>query len=169
MREAAFPSRAGLPSFGLPRSSLPRSSLPRAGVCGAARFHEIWRFATVGIVTFGINFAAFSLLFGLMHAHYRVAVSLAFAVTVVCHFFLNKTFTFDARAHKVRSSAPRYGALLALNYGIAMAASWLTVEVAGASPYLAVVASTAGTSLSSFLSMKYFVFRPLAAEPLAGR
>jgi putative flippase GtrA len=112
---------------------------------GARHFYELCRFAIVGIVTFGINFLAFSLFFSVMHGGYQVAISLAYLVTVCCHFTLNKIFTFAATAQKLRSNLPRYVAMLGLNYAIAMTASWLTVEVVGASPYWAVVTSTAGT------------------------
>jgi putative flippase GtrA len=135
------------------------------GYC-TRHFDELCRFGMVGIVTFGINFLAFSLFFGLMHAGYQVAISLAYLVTVCCHFFLNKIFTFGATAQKLRRNLPRYVAMLGLNYMIAIAASWLTVEVVGASPYWAVVTSTAGTALSSFFVMKYIVFgAPAVTSP----
>ena len=38
---------------------------------GVRHFYELCRFAIVGIVTFGINFLAFSLFFGVMHAATR--------------------------------------------------------------------------------------------------
>jgi putative flippase GtrA len=122
-------------------------------------FGELCRFGLVGIVTFGVNFLSFSVFFGLLRLDYRVAVSLAYVLTVCFHFLLNKTFTFGAMEQKLRHNAPRYVLMLALNYVITIVASWLTVEVVGASPYLGVVASTAGTALSSFFVMKYFVFR----------
>jgi putative flippase GtrA len=128
-------------------------------------FGELCRFGLVGIVTFGLNFLSFSVFFGLLHLDYRVAASLAYVVTVCCHFLLNKTFTFGAAEQKLRHNAPRYALMLGLNYAITIVASWLTVEVVGASPYFGVVASTAGTALSSFFVMKYFVFRESTAAP----
>ena len=121
-------------------------------------FGELCRFGLVGIVTFGINFLSFSLFFGLLHLDYRVAVSLAYVVTVCCHFLFNKTFTFGATKQRLRHNVPRYVLMLGLNYVITIVASWLTVEVVGASPYFGVVAATAGTAFSSFFVMKYLVF-----------
>jgi putative flippase GtrA len=123
-----------------------------------AHFGELCRFGVVGVVTFGINFLLFSLFFGLLHADYRVAVSLAYVITVCCHFTLNKVFTFDATSDRLRQSAFRYGLLLGLNYTIALSTTWLTVAAIGASPYFGVIAATAGTATSSFFVMKYFVF-----------
>jgi putative flippase GtrA len=130
-------------------------------------FGQLCRFGLVGIATFGVNFLAFSVFFGLLHLDYRVAVSLAYLLTVCCHFLLNKRFTFGATEQKLRDNAPRYVLMLGLNYVITIVAAWLTVEVVGASPYFGVVASTAGTALSSFFVMKYFVFRDSAAAPRA--
>ena len=69
-----------------------------------AHFGELCRFGVVGIVTFGINFFAFSLFFGLLHTDYRVAVSLAYVITICCHFPLNKFFTFDAASDRLSGS-----------------------------------------------------------------
>jgi putative flippase GtrA len=126
-------------------------------------FGELCRFGLVGIATFGVNFLSFSVFFGLLHLDYRVAISLAYVFTVCCHFLLNKTFTFGATEQRLRHNAPRYVLMLGFNYVITITASWLTVEVLGASPYFGVVASTAGTALSSYFVMKYFVFRESTA------
>jgi putative flippase GtrA len=128
-------------------------------------FGELCRFGLVGIATFGVNFLAFSVFFGLLYLDYRVAVSLAYVLTVCCHFLLNKRFTFGATEQKLRHNAPRYVLMLGLNYVITIVACWLTVEIVGASPYFGVVASTAGTALSSFFVMKYFVFGESTTAP----
>ena len=125
---------------------------------GITHFAELCRFGIVGVVTFVINFLTFSLVFGRLHWDYRVAVSLAYVITVCCHFLLNKSFTFNATSYRLRRSAPRYGLMLGLNYLITVIAAWITVDVAGLSPYLGVVAATMGTATSSFIVMKYFVF-----------
>lgn len=130
---------------------------------GQRNFPEIWRFVVVGTVAFAIYSLSFSLLYETLHAHYRLALSLAYALTVCCHFFLHKLFTFDARANRIRTSAPRYGMLLAVNYLLTLALSGIVVDLCGGSPYLALFVTTGGTSLSSFLSMKYFVFRSAPA------
>ena len=137
--------------------------LPRVLEYCRAHSGEIWRFAIVGIVTFAINFLSFSFFFGVLHADYRIAVSIAYGITVACHFALNKRFTVAAGSQNLGRNAPRYGLMLGLNYVIAIFASWLTVEVVGVSPYYGIIASVAGTSLSSFFVMRYFVFNAPAA------
>jgi putative flippase GtrA len=121
-------------------------------------FGELCRFGAVGIATFGINFLSFFLIFGMLHADYRVAVSLAFVITIFCHFMLNKFFTFEAGSAGLGRSAFRYGLMLGLNYAIVMSITWITVAVVGASAYFGVIAATGVTAITGFFAMKYFVF-----------
>jgi len=119
---------------------------------------QLAKFVIVGFVTFAINFISFHVCYGLLSLDYRVAVSLAYLVTVICHFLLHRFFTFSAGEQYLIHNAGKYLLMLALNYGIAMAVVWLAVEVVGVSPYIGVIASTAATASVSFFVMKYFVF-----------
>lgn len=120
---------------------------------------QIVRFGMVGIATFLLNLLLFRILFGFLGFDYRIAVSIAYAVTVCCHFLLNRYFTFNAEQHEFGMHVGRYGVMLAANYGITLAVMWTFVEIFRVSPYLGVIASTAATASSSFFMMKHFVFR----------
>ena len=120
---------------------------------------QLTKFAIVGLVTFGIYISSFHLFYGLFSLDYKIAVSLAYLVTVICHFLLHRVFTFSAGEQYLMHNAGKYLLMLALNYAIAMTVVWLVVEVVGVSPYIGVVASTAATASASFFIMKYFVFR----------
>ena len=56
---------------------------------------QLMKFVVVGIVTFLINFLFFHLFYGLFHWDYRIAVSLAYVITVISHFLLHRIFTFS--------------------------------------------------------------------------
>ena len=120
---------------------------------------QIVRFVLVGVATFSINFLTFHLCFGLLGWDYRFAVTFAYVVTVCCHFFLNRTFTFAAGEQRLFKNAGRYCAMLFVNYLATLSITTATVEVFGLSPYFGVIASTAATASLSFFIMKYFVFR----------
>jgi putative flippase GtrA len=136
----------------------------KVGAYVASGWSEIWKFGMVGIATFGINFGAFSIFYGVLQHQYAIAASLAYAVTVVCHFLLNRFFTFGAGGQALSHNAPRYGLMLLLNYLITLLAQWFTVEVLRLSPYLGVVVATIGTAVTSFFLMKHFVFRQRLAD-----
>lgn len=119
---------------------------------------QLAKFVFVGVLTFGINFSMFHLFYGVGEIDYRISVSLAYVITVVCHFSLHRFFTFEAAGQELVHNVGKYLAMLGLNYGITITTAWFVVEVLGLSPYLGVVASTAATACTSFLVMKYFVF-----------
>ena len=120
---------------------------------------QLAKFLTVGLITFGINFFSFHFFFGVMGWDYRIAVSLAYVITVTSHFWLNRFFTFSASEQRILHNVGKYLLLLPLNYGVTLAVVGLVVEVAGLSPYLGVITSTLATSSVSFLILKHFVFK----------
>lgn len=120
---------------------------------------QLTKFIIVGLVTFGINFFCFYVFYGLIHLHYKVAVSFAYVVTVISHFLLHRGFTFGAGEQRLTRNAGKYLLMLGLNYVLTLTVVWTVVEIVGASPYLGVIGATAATASSSFFVMKYFVFR----------
>ncbi len=119
---------------------------------------QLAKFAFVGVVTFCINFSCFHVLYRFAALDYKVAVSLAYAFTVIAHFLLNRIFTFQVAEVAMVRHTWRYLAMLALNYALSLAVVWIAVEIVKTSPYFGVVASTAATAGVSFFVMKYFVF-----------
>lgn len=119
---------------------------------------QLAKFIFVGLLTFGVNFLMFHVFYGLVQLDYRVSVSLAYVITVICHFLLHRFFTFDAAEQQLAHNVGRYLAMLGLNYALTIATAWFVVEVLGLSPYWVVIASTAVTACTSFFVMKYFVF-----------
>jgi len=129
----------------------------------AAHRTQLAKFVVVGIVTFGINFLFFHLFYGLFHWDYRIAVSLAYVITVISHFLLHRIFTFSAAEQQMVHNAGKYLLMVAVNYGITLTVVGLVVEVVGWSPYIGVIASTAATASTSFFVMKHFVFESKGA------
>jgi len=120
---------------------------------------QLAKFLTVGLITFGINFFSFHIFFGIAGWDYRIAVSLAYVITVTSHFCLNRFFTFSASEQPIFHNVGKYLLLLPLNYGVTLAVVGVVVELAGLSPYLGVIASTLATSSVSFFVLKHFVFK----------
>jgi putative flippase GtrA len=124
---------------------------------------QLAKFVIVGFATFGINFLLFHLFYRVLFQwDYRIAVSMAYVITVMCHFSLHRIFTFRAAGQQIAHNAGKYLLMLAVNYGITLTVVWLAVEVARWSPYIAVIVSTAATASMSFFLMKYVVFNSKA-------
>lgn len=118
---------------------------------------QIVRFVVVGGLTFALYFLLFRVLYGTIGFGYKAAISLAYIVTVCCHFLLHRSFTFGV-SRRMSIHLGRYGAMLVLNYLTTLAVMWTVVELLRISPYWGPLASTGVTAASSFFVMKHFVF-----------
>jgi len=124
---------------------------------------EIVRFVVVGISIFLINFLTFAFVHYKIGLDYPAAATAGYGVGIICHFTLNKLFTFEAGTQVLAQNLPRYALMLAFNYGITLVAFWLTVRIIAAPAHFGVVVASASTAFSSFFVMKYFVFQPASA------
>lgn len=119
---------------------------------------QLIKFIIVGLTTSGIYFACFHLFFAVIQFDYRIASSIAYAITICSHFLLHRKFTFVAVEQNLAMNGWKYLSMLALNYAIMLAVMWFSVSILGCSPYLGLIFSTAITAGISFFMMKYFVF-----------
>lgn len=120
---------------------------------------QLTKFVVFGFLTFGINIFCFHLFYGsIFKLNYKVAVTIAYIVTVCSHFVLNRTFTYKAVGQKITSHVWRYVIMLVSNYLLTLLVVWFVVNIVKSSPYLGLVASTGVGAMVSFFVMKYFVF-----------
>lgn len=121
-------------------------------------------FAAVGILSAIINLASFSFFWTFLHIHYKLAVSFAYILSVLFHFFANKYFTFKQRHSRVLAQISRYLTVTALNYLITLCVVYLAVETFHLSPYLAIIAAIGVTVNTGFILSHFWIFR----TPLKG-
>jgi len=119
---------------------------------------QLAKFVFVGLLTFGVYICCFHFLYRVARLDYKLAVSLAYVMTVASHFLLHRFFTFGAADQAFVHHTWRYLLMLGLNYVVSLGVVWIAVEVAKISPYFGVVASTGVTAGISFFMMKHFVF-----------
>ncbi len=119
---------------------------------------QLVKFVCIGFGTFGVSFSCFQLFYKPFHLDYRIAISLAYALSVIFHFSLHRIFTFGATGQQMAGNAGKYVLMLLFNYVLTLIAAWFVVEVLKISPSFIVVGSTALTASTSFFIMKYFVF-----------
>ncbi len=127
---------------------------------------QLTKFVAVGLISFCVYFSFFHLCYGVARIDYKLAASLAYIITVISHFLLHRAFTFGARAQKMVHGIWKYLLMLAFNYLTMLTVMWIFVDIIEGSPYLAVIVSTAFTSLFNFFVMKYFVFHLRDSDPL---
>lgn len=119
---------------------------------------QLTKFVIVGVVTFVLNFMLVWLFYGRAGLDYRIAVTCAYFLTVVAHFMLNRSFTYNHVSGGAILATTKYVMMLLINYLITVSVAAITVELFGLTPYYGIVFSTFFTAFSSFLLMKHFVF-----------
>ncbi len=119
---------------------------------------QLTKFIITGLITFVIYFLCFHFLYGLLHLGYRIAASIAYFITVVSHFMLNRLFTFKANQQLIAHNLWKYILMLGLNYINMLFIMWLVVAVTKNSPYIGIIASTGTGAIMNFFVMKHFVF-----------
>ena len=119
------------------------------------------RFVAVGLTSAAVNFGSFALFWHLFSWQYQVAVSIAYVLSVITHFFGNRHLTFRGRGQCIKSHVGKYIVMLGLNYLITLAVVTLVVSKLHFSPYIGMVGAIACTVFVSYFLSKNWVFKPI--------
>jgi putative flippase GtrA len=139
--------------------ALPFHARVRHGVRRTHNWLQLVRFATVGASGYVANLAVFTACVHLLGIDYRLSAVIAFAVSVINNFWLNRHWTFEARHDHPIFQGVRFFAVSLLAFGFTYAALVALVSGAGVSKVVAqAIAIAAGTPLS-FLGQKLWSFR----------
>lgn len=123
------------------------------------RYVEFVRFLLVGVFTLLVNLAIFYLSIEIFDIDLTESVGIAYWITVLLHFMLNRQFTFRAENQSIVANIIRYSIMLLFNFLLTLVGLWITIQVLHLSPYFNVFFSTTTSAVSSYVLMKYFVFR----------
>ena len=121
---------------------------------------QLLRFALVGIFTLGIYSLTFHIFYAYVQLDYRIAITIAYLITVSTHFLLNRRYTFANTNTTVMPSLLKYSMMLAVNYLLILLIMWLLVDILKCTPYLGLILPSLIGAFTSFMIMKYFVFSP---------
>lgn len=120
---------------------------------------QLIKFIFFGFLTFAINIVCFHAFYGgLVKFNYPLAVTLAYIITVMAHFLLHRTFTYQAVDQQAVHHVWRYTLMLILNYLVTLFVVWFAVNILKISAYWGIVMATGCSAGISFFVMKYFVF-----------
>jgi putative flippase GtrA len=138
-----------------------RTTSPVRRLFDFARNGHLIKFLAVGGASFAIDLGLLTLLHEVFMVDLWVATPVAFLVSLVFNFFVQKKFTFesDARAHV---SFLKYGALVIFNL-VATDVIVNLIAGAGQSYALGKVAATVLTTAWNFLLYKHWIFKEQAS------
>jgi dolichol-phosphate mannosyltransferase len=131
----------------------------RHGVRQTENWLQLIRFVTVGASGYVVNLAVFAACVHLLVIDYKVSAVIAFVVSVVNNFWLNRHWTFDARHEHPIFQGARFFAISLVAFAFTYVVLITLVDGTGMSKVLAqAIAIVAGTPLS-FLGQKLWSFR----------
>jgi putative flippase GtrA len=131
----------------------------RHGVRKPKNWLQLIRFATVGASGYVVNLGVFALCVHVLGIDYRLAAPIAFVVSVINNFWLNRHWTFDARQEHPMLQGARFFAVSLVAFGFTYVVLVALVSGAGVSKVVAqAIAIVAGTPLS-FIGQKLWSFK----------
>ncbi len=138
---------------------LPFRARVRHGVREPQNWLQLIRFATVGASGYVVNLAVFAGCVHVLGIDYRVAAVVAFVVSVINNFWLNRHWTFGARHEHPIFQGARFFTVSVVAFGFTYMVLIALVSGAGVSKVVAqAIAIVAGTPLS-FIGQKLWSFR----------
>jgi dolichol-phosphate mannosyltransferase len=139
--------------------ALPFRSRVRYGVRRTHNWLQLVRFAAVGASGYVVNLGVFTICLHVVGIDYRASAVVAFIVSVVNNFWLNRHWTFDAKHDHPVFQGARFFAVSLVAFGFTYMVLITLVSSAGMSKVIAqAIAIVAGTPLS-FLGQKLWSFR----------
>jgi putative flippase GtrA len=117
------------------------------------------RFAAVGASGYAINLVAFAICVHAIKIDYHVAAVIAYTISVLNNFWLNRHWTFDAKHDHAGHQALRFFAVSLVTFGFTYVILISLVSGTGMEKVIAqAIAIAAGTPLS-FIGQKLWSFK----------
>jgi putative flippase GtrA len=131
----------------------------RHGVRHPKNWLQLVRFATVGASGYVVNLGVFAACLHVLAIDYKLSAVIAFVVSVVNNFWLNRHWTFAAKDEHFAVQGARFFMVSLATFAFTYLVLITLVEGAGLSKVLAqAIAIATGTPLS-FLGQKLWSFR----------
>jgi putative flippase GtrA len=130
----------------------------RHGVRQTQNWMQLIRFAAVGASGYVVNLAVFAACVHVVGIDYRISAVIAFVISVINNFWLNRHWTFGAKHEHPMFQAVRFFTVSVVAFGFTYVVL-VSLVGAGVSKVVAqAIAIVAGTPLS-FLGQKLWSFR----------
>ncbi len=140
-------------------AALPIHVRVRHGVRHPHNWWQLGRFAAVGASGYLVNLAAFAVCVHLLGIDYRLSAVIAYVISVVNNFWLNRHWTFGAKQEHPMLQAIRFFAVSLITFGFTYVVLITLVGDAGMPKVVAqAIAIVAGTPLS-FIGQKLWSFK----------
>jgi putative flippase GtrA len=120
---------------------------------------QFWKYCVVGATGYLVNFAIFTVLYGVVGVSYLLAATVSFAVSATNNFLLNKYWTFGNPAGNTATQAGRFLVVSVASWSLNMALLILMVEALGINEYVSQALAIATVTILNFTGNKLWSFR----------
>ncbi|MBV9194714.1 MAG: GtrA family protein [Solirubrobacterales bacterium] len=138
---------------------LPLRVRVRHGVRRTHNWMQLLRFAAVGASGYVVNLTVFAVCVHVLGLDYRVGSVIAFVVSVVGNFWLNRHWTFSARQRHPFRQGVRFFAVSLIAFGFTYVLLVALVDGAGMIKVLAQAIAVAASTPLSFVGQKLWSFK----------
>lgn len=122
-----------------------------------SRRKDIILFCVIGAVTAVIYFTSIAILHDVLLIDYRIAVSVSYGISIICHFIANRNITFKSK-HNISRQVIKYAVMVGINYLMTMVIVILCKTLLSLSVYTSAVLAILFNLFINFLLLKYWVF-----------
>ncbi len=130
----------------------------RHGLRQTHNWLQLARFAAVGASGYVVNLVVFAVCVHLLSIDYHLSAVIAWAISVLNNFWLNRHWTFDAKQDHPVLQAVRFFTISLVAFGFTYATLVLLVDAGMMKVLAQAIAIVAGTPLS-FVGQKLWSFR----------
>lgn len=120
---------------------------------------ELLHFVVVGVATGCLLLGLFYYFFTILKFTDRKATTYAYVITAFAHFIFNRNLTFKARSSSIGAQFIKYFTMLTINYLLILLGLWFITAVMLLPPFVNIIFSIFTNAASSYLIMKFFVFK----------
>lgn len=121
-------------------------------------FKQLRRFLVIGGIATIISYSVFSFSIRVLSLHYVWANILAFVMSIIFSYNMNKRWSFEAAAQQ-RSHLTQYLILYLSSLVVGTIILRITIGLLGIMPEIAFIISLCFTTVINFLGTKFFVFK----------
>ena len=131
----------------------------RHGMRHTHNWLQLVRFGAVGASGYVVNLAVFAVCVHVLGIDYKLSAVIAWVVSVLNNFVLNRHWTFDARSGPAHFQAARFLVVSLVALGFSLVLLMLLVEVVGVPKVPAQALAVSASMPLNFLGNKLWSFR----------
>ena len=129
-------------------------------------YREIISYVFWGVMTTAVNYASYTLLTELLHVHYLTSTIIAWTISVLFAYFVNKLFVFQSRGwgwNALRELWQMVASRL-FSLGLEMAIMWFFVDTLHCNHLIIKLMANVVVVIVDYVLSKWIIFKPKKNE-----